>query len=166
MQRRSADIQVKTMSNSLVVQGKAISVNTLPGARQFVAGKFGITLPKVEKGQKGLSMKEIRTLAEGKGVTKDQIKAANKEYDALRVAFYRDSAVVAGMLVADPTLRKAVKVSTNKKGEAIGATITVRKERSASATKDAQIANLTALVQSLSEKLGLQQVAAALPAQS
>lgn len=128
----------------------------LIGARQFIAAKFGITLPKVVKGAKGPTMKEVKTrILAIAGNDEAAIKAASKEYDAARSAFYSQSALFNGQMAADPTLRKSVRLSISKKtGECIGATTTYRKEKSqgalsAAATRiaqlEAQLARLTAL---------------------
>lgn len=126
----------------LMVQGKAVNVAELPNIRQFLAAKAGITLPPTVKGTPGLTTKEVVALCEGAGRTKDQIKADRGELDTLRKQHYVQSAMVVAMLAADPSLRKSVRVAHNAKGEAIGANITVRKERSASVTGAVRIATL------------------------
>lgn len=134
--------------------GAADASGKLVGARQFIAARFGITLPKVAKGAKGPTMKEVKAKIVALGKTEAEIKAVSKEYDAERSAFYSQSALFNGQMAADPTLRKSVRLSISKKtGECIGATTTYRKEKSAgalnaAATKiaqlEAQIARLTA----------------------
>lgn len=126
----------------LMVQGKAVNVAELPNIRQFLAAKAGITLPVVPKGGTGLTTKEVVALCEGAGRTKDQIKADRGELDTLRKQHYVQSGMVVAMLAADPTLRKSVRVARNKAGDAIGANITVRRERSASVTGAVRIATL------------------------
>lgn len=145
------------MSKSLIIQGQAVALSALVGARHFIAEKFGVTIPEVAKGEKGLTMKEVKALCVAKGTTDAQLKAASKEYDGLRTGFYTRCALVNGQLAADPTLRKSVKLSVNKKGETIGAVTTYRRERSASVTQAARIAQLEARIVQLTAN------AAALP---
>lgn len=139
----------QSLIKSLVVQGQTVALAELVGARHFIADKFGVTIPKVAKGEKGLTMKEVKALCVAKGTTADELKAASKEYDGLRTGFYTRCALVNGQLAADPTLRKSVRLSTNKKGETIGAVTTYRRERSASVTQAARIVQLEAKIAQL-----------------
>lgn len=129
----------------------------LVGARQFIAGKFGITLPKVAKGEKGKTMKEVKAMILAKsGNTEEQIKVASKEYDAARSSFYQQSALVNGQLAADPTLRKSVRLSISKKtGDVIGATTTYRREKGANASMAVQLAELREALAVAHAKLAL-----------
>lgn len=130
----------------------------LIGARQFIATKFGVTLAKPAKGDKGLTMKEVKAmLISGKKATEEEIKAASKEYDAARSNFYTQSALFNGQLAADPTLRKSVRLSVSKKtGECIGATTTYRKERgNVNQSLADKVKELTALLAAANERLAL-----------
>jgi hypothetical protein len=147
------------MSKSLIqVGGKQVALPSLDGivndkgalvgARHYLAGKAGITLPKTPKGEKGASMKEVKAEIVALGHTADEIKTWSKEYDKGRAEFYRQCGQLNGMLAADPLYRKSLKVSRNAKGDVIGATTTYRRERAAStstvAALVAQVADLTA----------------------
>lgn len=154
-------------SKSLVISGQPVAIalgaainakGSLIGARQFVAGKADITLPKVEKGEKGPSMKEVKAMVIAAGKTEAEIKVWFAEYDAARSEFYRQSAQLTGMLSADPTYRKSVKISINPKGECIGATTTFRKERAAA--KSSVVAQLQEQVRLLTAALGAKQLPA------
>lgn len=131
---------------------------SLIGARHFVAGKAGITLPKPAKGEKGATMKEVKAMVIAKGKTEAEIKTWFAEYDVARAEFYRQSGQLTALLAQDPTYRKSVKVSINPKGECIGATTTFRKERSAA--KSSVVAQLQAQVALLTAALNAKQLPA------
>lgn len=149
------------MSKSLVISGQPMVLDLGPvinakgalmGARHFIAAKAGITLPKVEKGQKGPSMKDVKAMVLAKGHTEAEIKVWNGEYDAGRAEFYRKSGQLTALLAQDPTYRKSVKISINPKGECIGATTTFRREPTAA--KSSVVAQLQEQVRLLTLALG------------
>lgn len=155
-------------SKSLVISGQQVAISLgaavnakggLIGARHFVAAKAGITLPKVAKGEKGPSMKEVKAMVIASGKTDAEIKAWFVEYDIARAEFYRQSGQLTAMLAQDPTYRKSVRISTNPKGEVIGATTTFRRERSAA--KSDVVAALQAQVAALQLALGAKQLPSA-----
>jgi hypothetical protein len=151
------------MSKSLVVGGQQMTLSDfggvvnakggLVGARNYIAGQAGITLPVVKKGETGPTMKEVKAQILALGKTEADIKAWSKEYDAKRGQFYAACGQLNGMLAADPTFRKHVKISVNAKGVAIGATTSYRKERSATAAQST-IAALEARIALLTKALG------------
>lgn len=136
-----------------------MALAALPNVRQFIAEKAGITLPAAVKGTPGMTGKELTALCVAKGHSADVVKAWRKEFDGLRKQHYIESGMVVGMLAADPSIRKSVRLAKNAKGEVIGANATFRKERSAAVGGAVRIAQLELLVAQLQAKL-----APALPA--
>lgn len=132
-------------TQALVIGASAVGpITALPNIRQFIAGKAGITLPVTPKGGKGLTMKEVTALVVATNVhTEENVKQWRKDLDVLRTQHYVDSSRVVGMLAADPTLRKSVKPTFNKKGECIGASASFRREKGLGASATI-IAKLTA----------------------
>lgn len=126
-----------------MVQGKAVTLVKPSGIRHYVAGKFNLEVADKE------TYKSIKERAIKAGATKDQLTVLGKEYDSLRTSYYTQSALVNGQLAADPTLRKAVKVNINKKGDVIGATTIYRRERSNALSQAEKIRQLEALVAKL-----------------
>lgn len=79
-------------------------------AKKFLAAKFGITLAK------GSTVKTLKA-----AVGDDEaFKLARKEYDNGARDYYRASNLAGAALVADPNLRKALKVGVNKDGQPTG----------------------------------------------
>lgn len=155
------------MSKSLVVNGQQMALvlgagalsdkGTLIGARHFIAAKAGLTLPKVAKGETGITMKELKAkiVAGGKHTAAD-IKLWNGEYDVARTEFYRQSGQITALLAQDPTYRKSVRINTNAKGAVIGATTTFRRERVAAPSVVAQLqATVASLTAALAAKNAL-----------
>lgn len=147
-------VAILTMNNQLTVQGKPIAITAVPDIRVYIAEKAGITLPARVKGTPWVSTKDVVALAEAAGASRDSIKLWRKELDAARKEHYVHSGMVVGMLAADPTVRKNVRLAINAKGEVIGANATFRRERSRplalaaeNAQLRAQVAKLMALVQ-------------------
>lgn len=151
------------MSQSLVVAGKPLSIGTfngaitdkqtLVGARNYIATKGGVIIEKGTKDNPGPTMKEVKELVKLQGFTDADIKAWSKEYDKARSEYYTQSGLVNGLLAADPTLRKAVKLSRNKDGVVIGAVTTYRRERGVNATLQAKVEELTKALAAATAKL-------------
>ncbi len=139
------------MSNQIEVfsGNKMVNIAAIPAARDYVASKLGLTLPESTK-EAPVTKKLVKELALKAGKTDEQVNALYKQHDANRRQHYADSAMFIGALAADGRVRKSVRASVSKKtGEVIGYSATFRKERSVSASKDAQIAQLTAQVAKL-----------------
>lgn len=143
-------------SNALVIGSSTVgAIAALPNIRKFIADKAGITLPEVPKGGKGLTMKEVTALVVATNKhTEENVKQWRKDLDVLRTQHYVDSARVVGMLAADPTLRKSVKPTFNKKGECIGASASFRREKGLGASATI-IAQLTARLAAAEARLAL-----------
>lgn len=131
------------MNNQLVVSGKAVSLVKPNGIRYFVAEKCGLEVQEKE------TFKSLKERAIASGATKADLQVWGKEYDSIRSDYYVQSNLINGQLAADPTLRKAVKINLNKKGEAIGATTIYRREKSNTLSLKAEVTQLRALVAKL-----------------
>lgn len=149
------------MGNHLMIQGKQVAIpsfggavnakGTLVGVRIFVAEKAGLSTEDVKE----LSFKEVKALAVNAGATAEQIKTWSGDYNRERDAFYSEGGLVNGMLAADPSYRKTLKVNRNKTGDVIGATTVYRKERSPKATLAAENAALKAQIAKLTAAMAL-----------
>lgn len=145
-------------NNQLMVNGSPVQLDTFGGAvvkdrlvsaRVYVGTKLGLSPSELEK----KSMKDVKAALIAKGVSEADIKATSKEYDRNRSDFLTVSARLNGMLAADPTLRKSVRISRNKAGLAIGATTTYRRETATgTASLAAQLKAALARVQELEAK--------------
>jgi hypothetical protein len=115
--------------------------DSLLGVRRYIAKQAGLDENAIEK----KTTKEVKALAIAAGATEAQIKNWSKDYNGSKLQFYAASASFLGMLSADSRYRKTVRRSFNAKGQSIGWTASIRKERNPQAsTLAAQNAELRA----------------------
>ncbi len=139
-------ILIMSTQIAVIENGKMVNFSSIPTAKDYIAGKLGITLPEGTK-ENPTTMKTLKALAVGREA---EVKALVTEYNAKRVEHYAQSAVFIGALAADGRFRKTVRSSISKKtGEVIGYSASFRKEKSVAASKDATIAMLQAQVAKL-----------------
>ncbi len=122
----------------------------LLGTRRYIAKQAGLS----DEDIKERTTKEVKALAIAAGATKEQISGWSKDYQGGKLQFYAASASFLGMVAADARYRKTVRRSVNAKGEQIGWTASIRKEKSPQAASlAAQNSELRARVAQL-EALG------------
>lgn len=124
--RDCARLDTETMIESTLTKIEEHGITILPAfggvmekgrlitAKKYLAAKFGIAIAK------GTTVKTIKA-----AVNDDAgFKLARKEYDQNCKEFYRASNLANGVLAADPTLRKSVRVAVNKDGQPTGRFVT------------------------------------------
>jgi hypothetical protein len=142
-------------TKQIVVAGQQIALNsrdgalndkgTLVGARRFMAAKAGLT-----DDLKEMKTSEVVALIESRGLaTKDQCKVWDKEYKAHRNAHFAASSQIGGLFIASPEWRKSFKPAYNAKGEFIGGNLSIRRERSSTASLASQLAAARAEIAAL-----------------
>lgn len=120
--------------------------DSLLGVRRYIAKQAGLS----DEDIKEKTTKEVKALALAAGATSGQISDWSKNYTGSKLQFYAASASFLGMLSADARYRKTVRRSFNAKGDPIGWTASIRKERNApAATLAAQNAELRAKIAQL-----------------
>ena len=87
----------------------------LTGVTKFVAAKFadkGVVLVKGNKaaGIKATTFKELKEGLFAKGVTKDELKLVQREYDSQRSTYYQQVKPVIAAIATDPRFRASMKV--------------------------------------------------------
>ncbi len=130
------------MSTLTVFQGSQFSVTGLPKSRDFIATKFGVTIPERAKGEKPISNKELLALVVAAGHSEADFKAAKKEFDVVRSEHHINSGMAIAMMASNPNIRKSLREAKNKDGQVIGFNASFRKERSSAQSKANRIAEL------------------------
>jgi hypothetical protein len=139
-------VQDGTLGSFTDSKGILSGTDTLLGTRRYIAKQAGLS----DEDIKEKTTKEVKALAIATGATKEQITNWSKDYQGSRQTFFAASASFLGMIAADSRYRKTVRRSFNKKGESIGWSATVRKEKAPQvATLAAQNAALRAEIAAL-----------------
>lgn len=143
---KSLTIGGQTIAMTALTGGGVLNErNALMGVRHYVAAKAGIPLPKVAKGEKGLTFKEVKALALAKGITEAQLKVWGTEYDAGRSGYYGVSNQLAALAAADPNMRSEFRPTFAKDGTFTGGNAKFRIEKRSGSRVDALLAKIASL---------------------